>query len=101
MDDLIRRQDAIDCVSSARPMVIRSRIASLPKVDADPQWIPCRKRLPKAGKNVLISMDDYNVTVGRIVKIGKTKMWQIDLGEYPIDTFTAWMPLPKPYEVKP
>lgn len=43
MDDLIRRQDAIDCVSSARPMVIRSRIASLPKVATVPvrhaKWI--------------------------------------------------------------
>ena len=37
------------------------------------QWIPCSEKLPRTGKNVLISMDDENVTVGRIVKIGKTK----------------------------
>ncbi len=65
-----------------------------------PSWTPCSKRIPKAGENVLISMDDENVTVGRIVKIGKTKMWQIDIGEYPIDEFAAWMPTPKPYEVE-
>lgn len=114
MIDLISRQAAIDamtntlwhypneCYRNLNEYEFAKGLAELglKSVPSAQQWIPCRKKLPRIGKNVLISMDDENVTVGRIVKIGKAKMWQIDIGEYPIDTFGAWMPTPKPYEVE-
>lgn len=98
MDDLIRRQDAIDCVSSARPMVIRSRIASLPKVGTAPQWIPISEQMPPQDVEVLATCGGF-VTMARYIG---DDVWFTCEGNSNATTeeIDAWMSLPKPYEVK-
>lgn len=97
---------------------IETWINEVPTVDVEPvnHWIPCSERLPE-DKDVLIS---YRYKEGE----GDTSHVEIDITSYgtvcfggrqihtlkewrqPFDYFhanyevVAWMPLPKPYEVK-
>lgn len=65
-----------------------------PTIDAEPQWIPVSERLPDDNATVLIthkggvSFGWYN---GRYWERGANTKHR------PLQTVTAWMPLPKPY----
>lgn len=59
-------------------------------IDAVPQWIPCSERLPDALERVLVTSTHGHVYISCIVH-----------GEFEYGgEVIAWMPLPKPYEVK-
>lgn len=81
--------------------IISELIKQQPKVG---EWIPCSKRLPDEGKEVLISYDydsfDIEMTPKRYlgVMIGcyeDSEWWSSD--EW-TDGVTAWYPLPEPWE---
>ena len=65
------------------------------------RWIPCSERLPKYGKNVLITNDKGNVSYGRFRGV---EFWKEDGDSYwtwkknTIEHVLAWMPLPEPYK---
>lgn len=116
MDDLIRRQDAIDALKAlptwwadaggyyggAQPPMEAlldpedavNAIENLPPAKQEQKagrWIPCSERLPDNDESVLISNSH-----------GVTKAWwngrcwtSIAIKKY--KTVTAWMPLPEPY----
>lgn len=104
MDDLIRRQDAIDAlfewyetpmdqdavdvicnVPSAQPEVIACSDGEL---KSESQWIPCSERLPEAYKGVLTCTKHGMVCENFRTSSGWSRGLQI----------IAWMPLPKPYQ---
>ena len=65
------------------------------------RWIPCGEKLPKYGKNVLITNDKGNVSYGRFRGV---EFWKED-GDYywtwkknTIEHVLAWMPLPEPFK---
>lgn len=76
---------------------IHQIIDEQPTIDAEPQWIPVSERLPDDNATVLIthkggvSFGWYN---GRYWERGANTKHR------PLQTVTAWMPLPKPYEGK-
>lgn len=67
----------------------------------EPQWIPCSERLPKYGKNVLITNDKGNVSYGRFRGV---EFWQEDGDAHwhwkhnTTEHVLAWMPLPEPWK---
>lgn len=71
------------------------------KADAEPQWIPCSKRMPEEYGNYLITTHDGNVDIGTIDPKKKSVWSACDSdGFYWLREVVAWMPLPKPYERK-
>lgn len=61
-----------------------------PTIDAEPQWIPVSEKLPDALESVLVTSTHGHVYISYIVH-----------GEFEYGgEVIAWMPLPKPYEVK-
>lgn len=64
------------------------------------QWIPCRERLPKYGKTVLITNDKGNVSYGMFRGV---EYWEEDgdsvwvRKKNTLENVIAWMPLPEPY----
>ena len=77
--------------------LITELIDSMPTVDSEPHWIPCSEALPENSDTVLIthrggvSVGWYN---GRYWERGASTKHR------ELTTVVAWMPLPKPYEVK-
>lgn len=71
-----------------------------PSAQPEQYWIPCSERLPKYGKNVLITNDKGNVSYGRFRGV---EFWKEDGDSYwtwkknTIEHVLAWMPLPEPY----
>ena len=65
------------------------------------KWIPCSERLPKYGKNVLITNDKGNVSYG---KFRGVEFWREDGDAHwqwkhnTIEHVLAWMPLPDPWK---
>ena len=87
MDDLIRRQDAIDaldCINGTEEV-----LRSLPSAQ---QWIPVTERLPEKGQTV-IAFDKHRnkIYINTLSSDGVT--WR----KY-TNNVTAWMPLPEPYK---
>lgn len=101
------------------------KLKSMPTIDAEPQWIPCSERLPENMETVNITLvnrepvpyymhiKDKPFTATGIYFKGKWYWWSstcddilCEYGENEIDEvndgieIVAWMPLPKPYEVK-
>ena len=108
MDDLIRRQDAINELSYCQTYLFDSRdhdkkisledaeytIERLPSAQ---QWIPCSERLPKDDETVIVTRDDGTVKIATF-EVGEIENgWQIG-SWYTEDNVVAWMPLPEPYK---
>jgi len=85
MDDLIRRQDAIDAMLEAYEDLDAEWI--IKRLPSAQQWIPCSERLPDQNGKYLV--------VGRQKAINILKFdggrWY---GKWGV---VAWMPLPSPY----
>ena len=97
MDDLIRRQDAIDAFFNATSDGDKAEfcVAVVKNIPSAQQWIPCSERLPYSQEDVLCD-EDGHVILGFYTdeEIG----WH-DTHSYRIYP-TAWMPLPEPFKNK-
>lgn len=106
MSDLISRQAAMDEMSKQQTYKmfvgedtvyldandVGSVLASLPSIDAVPQWILCSERLPEEGIVVVTVDKDGDYEINAIIDEEDCEWFW----EKPV----AWMPLPKPYERK-
>ena len=110
MADLIRRQDAINCLCNGKcneemrwcddgPCPPVARIMKLPSAQPEQQWIPCSERLPEIGKEVLLS-EPNTMFIAEYHGSGDPEgLWLVDgCHHYLADVNgCAWMPLPEPY----
>ena len=88
MDDLIRRQDAIEAMNCLNDSICEGQATeALCDLPSAQQWIPCSERLPDQNGKYLV--------VGRQKAINILKFdggrWY---GKWGV---VAWMPLPSPY----
>lgn len=70
-------------------------VESQPKVG---EWIPVEERLPEIFENVLIYTKSGHYHIGAYFE--ERKRWWLGVYWEDLDFILAWMPLPKPYEVK-
>lgn len=78
--------------------LVMNVIGDMPTVNTVPQWIPCNKKLPTEEEEYLITCEDqYGDTfVKKTMYSPDAELWwDVPSSE----TVTAWMPVPKPYEV--
>lgn len=100
-NDCISRQDVLSEIirfsteegSSVECQQLYCDVNNMPPVTPqEPRWIPLSERLPKEGKEVLVSgYDTYNKKV--IISRYQGEQYGFTCG-----LVSAWMPLPKPYE---
>lgn len=62
------------------------------------EWIPVEERLPEIFENVLIYTKSGHYHIGAYFE--ERKRWWLGVYWEDLDFILAWMPLPKPYEVK-
>lgn len=101
MIDRLKEWDTNDKTDKALYNFTLNRINEQPTIQPEPHWIPCSERLPKYGKNVLITNDKGNVRYGRFRGV---EFWKEDGDSYwtwkqnTIEHVLAWMPLSEPYK---
>ena len=98
MNDLISRQAAMVAVKDAllawssmpewRDNKVLEAIIGLPS--AQPGWIPCSERLPKAKQKVLVQYADESMATKRCNDEGHLQWFYANA--------VAWMPAPEPYK---
>lgn len=97
MDDLIRRQDAIDLCDWYENPSMHDDLIKLPSAQ---QWIPCSESLPMAKTDVLLtSWNGKQQFVGWLDFFGRwhdDDDFEVTEGYEPL----AWMPLPEPYKAE-
>jgi len=110
-NDLISRRDAIDeltkffcdndvilgdfpnCERNERKATVL--MENVRSIDAELQWIPCSKKLPKRTSLYYVTIRDekndieYTSCMNFYVNLA---LWEVDVN------VIAWMPLPKPYK---
>jgi hypothetical protein len=110
-DDLISRRDAIDeltkffcdndvilgdfpnCERNERKATVL--MENVRSIDAELQWIPCSKKLPKRTDLYYVTIRDEDGT-----KYTSCMYYYINLARWEVDVnVIAWMPEPEPYEV--
>lgn len=74
---------------------IKDFINEQPKIN---EWIPVEERLPEIFENVLIYTKSGHYHIGAYFE--ERKRWWLGVYWEDLDFILAWMPLPKPYEVK-
>lgn len=106
MDDLIRKEDAIeifsqlwDCIDEIADKeewedVCKTTANELPPAQ---HWIPCSERLPNIGEDVLFSVADLYTAEGCLRDDGDYCQFRWN-SIIPKDRVTAWMPLPEAYK---
>lgn len=98
---------------SDEDIVFKEILEDAPTIDAAPRWIPCSERLPEYLNYVLLSSSEYGLKIGARTRKSNFDSWYINepldcdvwhvIGSncmYDFEDFTAWMPLPEPYEVR-
>ena len=110
MDELIKRQDALDALCDACPLArVKSEcvfkkqescmdhnaILDVPAVGE--QWIPCSERLPEIGQSVLLSVGGMYSAEGCLREDGDWAQFRWDAIQRK-DMVGAWKPLPEPYK---
>jgi hypothetical protein len=71
-------------------------VEEIDKKSAEAEWIPCSKRLPNVGEDVLFCDSEWTEE-GWLMANGD--WWQLRWSTVvPKKEVTAWMPLPKPYK---
>ena len=79
-------------------MLICKAIERQPTIDAELHWIPCEERLPEDDRSKVVTLANGNAEVGYY---SNGDWWCVgDKVTLENQTVIAWMPLPKPYEVK-
>ncbi|MBR2556223.1 MAG: DUF551 domain-containing protein [Aeriscardovia sp.] len=108
-DDAISRVDVIKAVhdemydehtdKTGSLRLVMNFIGDMPSVNTVPQWIPCSERLPKDAEEYLITIKPRHgdTFVKKTMYFPDDELWW-DIS--PFETVTAWMPVPKPYEVE-
>ena len=114
MDDLIRRQDAIDALMEIMDMTnhaeflytdeICKTLNDLPSVQPEQRWIPCSERLPDSRRSVLITVSngkDYETSEAYYHELRKD--WFEVNGDRvcemsPPWKTIAWCELPEPWK---
>lgn len=111
MNDVIRRQDAIEALEMIFPVdpskseyvsgiacgaaLASTYIQQLPSAQ---QWIPCRERLPEEEKEVLVYTAAGEMLVAYLFDDWGNLAWTTGgLGSGTVSV-VAWMPLPEPYK---
>ena len=103
MDDVIRRQDAIDAFFNATSDGDKAEfcVDVVKNIPSAQQWIPCSERLPEEYVSVLCYQPilyESNIWIGYL---NSDRIWvDSDGWEKLTNPVTAWMPLPGPYEDK-
>ena len=103
MNDLIRREEAIDQLhQSINLLEAEERIKELPTAE---QWIPCSERLPSEPFGCLLTVWDTVVCTGEefeniLPYFGgwDGEQWNDDDGDKIPFEVIAWMELPKPFK---
>ena len=110
MDELIKRQDALDALCDACTLAsVKSEcifknlescmdhnaILDVPAVEE--QWIPCSERLPEIGQSVLLSVGGMYSAEGCLREDGDWAQFRWDAIQRK-DMVGAWKPLPEPYK---
>lgn len=100
MSDLISRQDAIEAIQNVRYRladVTMLMINAVKRVPSAQQWVSVSERLPDLwDERYLVSLAWGGVGVMEYKSTGFHNYGSFS--PVPIETVTAWMPLPKPYE---
>jgi len=85
------------------------QVKNMPTVDAEPHWIPCSERLPEINEHhvsdvCLVYIDDGAMMFSEMQEnIFGQRFWECERDDdyhKSVGEVIAWMPLPKPYEVK-
>lgn len=105
MDDLIRRQSAIDALREAENHAFNSFykglvkahkiIANIPSAQQEQHWIPCSERLPDKEAIYIVSLSKDTDFCKYIPGIGFG--WYSRGAWYKNNDVTAWMEMPEPY----
>lgn len=78
---------------------IEMLLTKLEARDQNCEWIPCSKRLPSTGREVLLQTKGNQMVVAFLDKKNK---WYVDSGDYFCTDLCAesiaWRPLPEPYK---
>lgn len=105
---LIDTQDAFNVLtdyyhhnSATQHLALQEALNKVPTADTEPNWIPCRERLPEDDTEVIVSCTDDSgdsefsyTTTGWHFK----GMWVV--GNERSYFVRAWMPLPRHYEAE-
>ena len=100
LSDIRSRYNFFDPDEEKYYRALSEAIKALRTAESEQRWISCSERLPKYGKNVLITNDKGNVSYGRFRGV---EFWKEDGDSYwtwkknTIEHVLAWMPLPEPY----
>ena len=101
--DLISRQDAIEVAKQHwyKPD-IAGALAELPSAQPEQRWIHVSERLPKIGREVLLSEPNAMLIAEYRGSGNAEGLWTVDeCHHYLADVNKcAWMPLPEPYRAE-
>ena len=109
MDDLISKLTAVNAVEEIgrvatlpdgdeviRKSAVKYTLSMLPSAQPEQKWIPCSKRLPHQGQEVICQC---RASIIKVLKLDADGDWFQDAGHCYMGGFViAWMPLPAPYK---
>lgn len=78
-------------------MGIDETIDDAPTIDAVPQWIPCKERLPELDEICLVTEKDGSIRHCYFDSVDPVLFATFEEGMY-VRNVIAWMPLPEPYK---
>lgn len=96
--------DALDDAYAHGYTAAESEFRKRMDAQPEPQWIPCKDRLPEIAKRVLVTLSNGNVIIAQhhTVKCGSEDTWVFEPTGlqfmYDKKTVVAWMPLPECYK---
>lgn len=79
---------------------IANGVKDMPTIEPEPKWIPCSERLPKIGKEVLLS-EPNDMFIAEYYGSGLPEgVWRVDGIDHYLQDIKgcAWMPLPEPWK---
>jgi hypothetical protein len=86
----------VESLSSVYPMQKFEEEAIKAILDALPQWISCKKELPKLDSRCVLLYSDYTISGGYY---RGNRTFDVDYGAEDVNTMViAWMPLPEAYK---